>query len=245
VSEKTVIELKGVSRVFETEDVRTHALDDVNLKIERGEYIAISGPSGCGKSTLLSILGLLDSPTTGEYLLDGRLVTTLDAKARAQVRNRQIGFVFQSFNLLGDLSVVENVALPLTYRGMSSAERMTHAQRALERVGMSHRAKHFPSQLSGGQQQRVAVARAVAGDPAILLADEPTGNLDSRNGEAVMKLLSELHDGGATICMVTHDPRFAEHAKRVIHLLDGKIVDGATARRAHSEPVFSAQAAVV
>jgi putative ABC transport system ATP-binding protein len=245
VSEKTVIELQGVSRVFETEDVRTHALDDVNLRIERGEYIAISGPSGCGKSTLLSILGLLDSPTVGAYLLDGQPVTSLDAKARAQVRNRQIGFIFQSFNLLGDLSVVENVALPLTYRGMSSADRMTHAERALERVGMSHRAKHFPSQLSGGQQQRVAVARAVAGDPAILLADEPTGNLDSRNGEAVMKLLSELHAGGATICMVTHDPRFAEHAKRVIHLLDGKIVDGATARRAHGEPVFTAQAAVV
>jgi putative ABC transport system ATP-binding protein len=242
VSEKIVIELRGVSRVFETEDVRTHALDDVNLRIERGEYIAISGPSGCGKSTLLSILGLLDSPTVGEYLLDGRPVTSLDAKARAQVRNRQIGFIFQSFNLLGDLSVVENVALPLTYRGMSAAERMTHAERALERVGMSHRAKHFPSQLSGGQQQRVAVARAVAGDPAILLADEPTGNLDSRNGEAVMKLLSELHGAGATICMVTHDPRFAEHAKRVIHLLDGKIVDGATARRAHGESVFPAQA---
>jgi putative ABC transport system ATP-binding protein len=177
----------------------------------------------------------------GEYLLDGRPVTALDARARAQVRNRQIGFIFQSFNLLGDLSVVENVALPLTYRGMSSAERMTHAERALDRVGMSHRAKHFPAQLSGGQQQRVAVARAVAGDPAILLADEPTGNLDSRNGEAVMKLLSELHDAGATICMVTHDPRFAEHAKRIIHLLDGKIVDGATARRAHDEPVFQAQ----
>jgi putative ABC transport system ATP-binding protein len=242
VSDKTVIELKSVSRVFETEDVRTHALDDVSLKIERGEYIAISGPSGCGKSTLLSILGLLDSPSSGEYLLDGRPVTSLDAKARAQARNRQIGFVFQSFNLLGDLSVLENVALPLTYRGMSSAERLAHATRALERVGMSHRAKHFPSQLSGGQQQRVAVARAVAGEPAILLADEPTGNLDSKNGEAVMKLLSELHESGATICMVTHDPRFAEHAKRVIHLLDGKIVDAATARRAHSEPMQSVQA---
>jgi len=242
VSDKTVIELKGVSRVFETEDVRTHAVDDVTLKIERGEYIAISGPSGCGKSTLLSILGLLDSPTTGEYLLDGRPVAALDAKARAQARNRQIGFIFQSFNLLGDLSVIENVALPLTYRGMSTSERMAHATKALERVGMGHRANHFPSQLSGGQQQRVAVARAVAGDPAILLADEPTGNLDSRNGEAVMKLLSELHQAGSTICMVTHDPRFAEHAKRVIHLLDGKIVDGATARRAYDEPVFAPKA---
>ena len=240
MSEKTVIELKGVSRVFETEEVRTHAIDDVNLKIATGEYIAISGPSGCGKSTLLSILGLLDSPTAGEYLLDGKPVTALDAKARAQARNRQIGFIFQSFNLLGDLSVLENVALPLTYRGMSSETRLAQASRALDRVGMSHRAKHFPAQLSGGQQQRVAVARAVAGDPAILLADEPTGNLDSRNGEAVMKLLSELHDSGATICMVTHDPRFAEHAQRVIHLLDGKIVDSATALRAHGDVTVSA-----
>lgn len=240
MSEKIVIELQGVSRVFETEDVRTHAVDDVNLKIATGEYIAISGPSGCGKSTLLSILGLLDSPTAGEYLLDGRPVTTLDAKARAQARNRQIGFIFQSFNLLGDLSVLENVALPLTYRGMSSETRLAQASRALDRVGMSHRAKHFPAQLSGGQQQRVAVARAVAGDPAILLADEPTGNLDSRNGEAVMKLLSELHESGATICMVTHDPRFAEHAQRVIHLLDGKVVDSATAQRAHGDAAVSA-----
>jgi putative ABC transport system ATP-binding protein len=240
VSEKIVIELKGVSKVFETEDVRTHAVDDVNLKIATGEYIAISGPSGCGKSTLLSILGLLDSPTVGEYLLDGQPVTMLDAKARAQARNRQIGFIFQSFNLLGDLSVLENVALPLTYRGMSSESRLAQASRALDRVGMSHRAKHFPAQLSGGQQQRVAVARAVAGDPAILLADEPTGNLDSRNGEAVMKLLSELHDSGATICMVTHDPRFAEHAQRVIHLLDGKIVDSETAQRAHGDSAVTA-----
>jgi putative ABC transport system ATP-binding protein len=245
VSDKNVIELKGVSRVFETEEVRTHALDDVNLTIGRGEYIAISGPSGCGKSTLLSILGLLDSPTTGEYMLDGKSVASLDAKARAQVRNRQIGFIFQSFNLLGDLSVIENVALPLTYRGMSTAERVKVAERALERVGMGHRAKHFPAQLSGGQQQRVAVARAVAGDPAILLADEPTGNLDSRNGEAVMKLLNELHAAGSTICMVTHDPRFAEHAKRVVHLLDGKIVDSATARRAHDEPESSSALAQV
>jgi putative ABC transport system ATP-binding protein len=243
VSKNTVIELKSVSKVFDTEEVSTHALSDVSLTIVRGEYIAISGPSGCGKSTLLSILGLLDTPTAGEYTLDGRPVTSLDAKARAQARNRQIGFIFQSFNLLGDLSVIENVALPLTYRGMSSAERKAQAERALERVGMSHRARHFPAQLSGGQQQRVAVARAVAGDPAILLADEPTGNLDSRNGEAVMRLLSELHEAGTTICIVTHDPRYAECAKRVIHLLDGKIVDAATARQAHGDHVAHMQAA--
>jgi putative ABC transport system ATP-binding protein len=234
VSENIVIELSGVSKVFDTEDVRTHALDGVNLTIGRGEYIAISGPSGCGKSTLLSILGLLDSPSAGEYRLDGRPVASLGAKERAHTRNRQIGFIFQSFNLLGDLSVIENVALPLTYRGMSAADRKAHAEKALERVGMSHRAKHFPSQLSGGQQQRVAVARAVAGDPAILLADEPTGNLDSRNGEAVMTLLAELHDAGATICIVTHDPRYAEHADRVIHLLDGRVVDSATVSQAYA-----------
>ena len=228
MSEHTVIQLKGVSKVFEAEDVQTHALAGVDLSIARGEYIAISGPSGCGKSTLLSLIGLLDSPTTGEYWLDGQPVARLSAKARAQARNRQIGFIFQSFNLLGDLSVAENVALPLTYRGMGAAERKQAVDRALERVGMSHRARHFPSQLSGGQQQRVAVARAVAGDPAILLADEPTGNLDSKNGEAVMQLLSELHAAGATICIVTHDPRYAEHAGRIVHMLDGQIVDGST-----------------
>jgi putative ABC transport system ATP-binding protein len=232
----TVIELSGVSKVFDTEEVRTHALADVSMSIRRGEYIAISGPSGCGKSTLLSILGLLDTPSTGEYKLDGQSVAALSPKGRAQARNRQIGFIFQSFNLLGDLTVLENVALPLTYRGMSTAERKQAAERALERVGMSHRAKHFPAQLSGGQQQRVAVARAVAGDPAILLADEPTGNLDSKNGEAVMTLLNELHGAGATICIVTHDPRYAEQAERIIHLLDGKIVDGGDSRDAYATP---------
>jgi putative ABC transport system ATP-binding protein len=231
VSERTVIELKRISKVFETEDVRTHALSNVDLAIARNDYIAIAGPSGCGKSTLLSIVGLLDTPTSGEYLLDGQPVTGLSAKARAQTRNRQIGFIFQSFNLLGDLTVAENVALPLTYRGMSAAERQQHVGQALERVGMSARARHYPAQLSGGQQQRVAVARAVAGEPAILLADEPTGNLDSKNGEAVMALLDELHAAGATICIVTHDPRFAGHAKRIVHLLDGFVVDEATTRR--------------
>ncbi|MEQ1910006.1 MAG: ABC transporter ATP-binding protein [Vicinamibacterales bacterium] len=229
MSDKIVIQLQGISKVFETEEVRTHALANVNLSIGRGEYIAISGPSGCGKSTLLSIIGLLDTPSTGEYRLDGEAVTGLSAKARAHARNRRIGFIFQSFNLLGDLTVAENVELPLTYRGMSAAERKAQVDLALSRVGMSARARHYPAQLSGGQQQRVAVARAVAGDPAILLADEPTGNLDSKNGEAVMRLLDELHQAGSTICIVTHDPRFAEHAKRIVHLLDGEIVDEATA----------------
>ena len=245
MSDKTVIELTGISKVFETEEVRTHALADINLSVARGEYIAISGPSGCGKSTLLSILGLLDTPTSGDYRLNGEPVSGLTAKVRAQTRNRQIGFIFQSFNLLGDLTVAENVELPLTHRGMSAAERKQHADRALERVGMTARARHYPSQLSGGQQQRVAVARAVVGDPAIVLADEPTGNLDSRNGEAVMALLAELHAAGATICIVTHDPRFAEHAQRIVHLLDGCIVDEATARKAgESVPQFHGLTAV-
>jgi putative ABC transport system ATP-binding protein len=223
-----VIQLKRVSKIFEADDVRTHALANVDLSIGRGEYVAISGPSGCGKSTLLSVVGLLDSPTSGEYWLDGQAVGGLNAKARAHARNRQIGFIFQSFNLIGDLSVAENVALPLTYRGMAAGERKQAAERALDRVGMSHRARHYPSQLSGGQQQRVAVARAVAGEPAILLADEPTGNLDSRNGEAVMDLLAELHEAGATICIVTHDPRYAERAERIVHMLDGRIVESPT-----------------
>jgi putative ABC transport system ATP-binding protein len=200
-------------------------LADVNLSIARGEYVSIAGPSGCGKSTLLSILGLLDTPSKGEYLLNGRPVATLPQSERARVRNREIGFIFQSFNLIGDLSVFENVELPLTYRGMGSAERRQRVHDALERVGMAHRAKHLPSQLSGGQQQRVAVARAVAGEPLILLADEPTGNLDSKSGESVMDLLKELHDVGATICIVTHDPRYARHAERSIHLFDGRVVD--------------------
>jgi putative ABC transport system ATP-binding protein len=236
MSGNSIIELSGLSKVFETEDVRTHALSEVSLSIARGEYVAISGPSGCGKSTLLSILGLLDTPTTGDYQLNGEPVARLSAKARAQVRNRQIGFIFQSFNLLGDMTVAENIELPLTYRGMSAAERQGHVGRALERVGMTARARHYPSQLSGGQQQRVAVARAVAGEPSILLADEPTGNLDSRNGEAVMQLLEELHKTGATICIVTHDPRFAEHAERIVHLLDGQLVDASEAAARDASP---------
>jgi putative ABC transport system ATP-binding protein len=220
-----LIQLQGIKKVFYTDEVETHALSDIHLEIRNGEYVAIAGPSGCGKTTLLSILGLLDSPTDGTYTLDGQPVAKLSASDRARVRNRRIGFIFQAFNLIGDLTVYENVELPLTYRGMVSEERRKRVQSALERVGMSHRMKHFPAQLSGGQQQRVAVARAVAGDPAILLADEPTGNLDSTNGEAVMELLRELHRGGATICMVTHDPRYARHADRSVHLFDGKVVE--------------------
>jgi putative ABC transport system ATP-binding protein len=220
-----LIALAGIKKVFYTDEVETHALSDIQLEIRKGEYLAIAGPSGCGKTTLLSILGLLDSPTEGSYTLDGQPVSRLTASERARVRNRQIGFIFQAFNLIGDLTVYENVELPLTYRGMPAEERRTRVQAALERVGMSHRMKHFPAQLSGGQQQRVAVARAVAGDPAILLADEPTGNLDSTNGEAVMELLRELHQGGATICMVTHDARYARHAERSVHLFDGKVVE--------------------
>jgi putative ABC transport system ATP-binding protein len=219
-----LIRLDGVSKIFYTDEVETHALAGVHLEIGRGDYIAIAGPSGCGKTTLLSLLGLLDSPTEGRYSLEGEDVSNLSAAERARVRNRQIGFIFQAFNLIGDLTVYENVELPLTYRGMSSGERKERVQAALERVGMAHRTKHYPAQLSGGQQQRVAVARAIVGKPAILLADEPTGNLDSKNGEAVMDLLKELHDDGATICMVTHDPRYARHAQRSIHLFDGQIV---------------------
>jgi putative ABC transport system ATP-binding protein len=220
-----LIALAGIKKVFYTDEVETHALSDIHLEIRKGEYVAIAGPSGCGKTTLLSILGLLDSPTEGNYTLDGQPVSRLSASDRARVRNRQIGFIFQAFNLIGDLTVYENVELPLTYRGMAADDRRKRVQAALERVGMSHRMKHFPAQLSGGQQQRVAVARAVAGDPAILLADEPTGNLDSTNGEAVMELLRELHQSGATICMVTHDARYARHAERSVHLFDGKVVE--------------------
>ena len=222
-----VIDLEGVSKVYLTEEVETHALSDVHLSIERGEYVSIAGPSGCGKSTLLSILGLLDTPSAGEYRLNGRPVNDLRVVDRARVRNREIGFIFQSFNLIGDLSVFENVELPLTYRGMSSAERKRRVEEALERVGMAHRARHLPSQLSGGQQQRVAVARAVAGEPTMLLADEPTGNLDSKSGESVMELLRELHQAGATICIVTHDPRYARHANRHVQLFDGRVVTAA------------------
>jgi len=220
-----LINLEGVTKVFYTDEVETHALAGIHLEIRNGEYLAIAGPSGCGKSTLLSILGLLDSPTDGNYRLNGRPVANLSAGDRARTRNREIGFIFQSFNLIGDLTVFENVELPLTYRGMKPSERRQRVEAALERVGMAHRARHLPSQLSGGQQQRVAVARAVAGQPAILLADEPTGNLDSKNGEAVMQLLQELHRGGATIAMVTHDARYARHADRTIHLFDGRIVE--------------------
>ena len=219
-----LIELKEIGKVFLTDEVETHALAGINLVIYRGEFVAIAGPSGCGKSTLLSILGLLDSPSGGDYSLNGEPVANLNYAERARIRNREVGFIFQSFNLIGDLTVFENVELPLTYRGMSAPERRQKVDAALEKVGMSHRSRHFPPQLSGGQQQRVAVARALAGRPSILLADEPTGNLDSKNGEAVMELLVELHRDGATICMVTHDDRFASHAGRAVHLFDGRIV---------------------
>ncbi|NJL28672.1 MAG: ABC transporter ATP-binding protein [Thermoanaerobaculia bacterium] len=222
---ESLIHLEGVKKVFFTEDVETHALAGIHLDLHPGEYVSISGPSGCGKSTLLSILGLLDTPSEGKYILNGKAVENLSLSDRARIRNREIGFIFQAFNLIGDLTVYENVELPLTYRGTPSAERKKKVQAALEKVGMAHRMKHYPAQLSGGQQQRVAVARAVVGDPSILLADEPTGNLDSSNGEAVMDLLKELHEGGATICMVTHDPRYARHAERNIHLFDGRVVE--------------------
>lgn len=220
-----LIKLERVAKAYFTDEVETHALSGINLEIKRGEYVAISGPSGCGKSTLLSILGLLDTPSAGTYTLNGYAVADLNLAQRARIRNREVGFIFQSFNLIGDLTVFENVELPLTYRGIAAAERRTRVAAALERVGMGHRARHLPSQLSGGQQQRVAVARALGGEPAILLADEPTGNLDSKNGEAVMELLGDLHRLGATICMVTHDTRFARHANRTVHLFDGCVVD--------------------
>ncbi len=220
-----LIKLQDVKKVFATEEVETHALEGIDLEIHPGEYLSVSGPSGCGKSTLLSLIGLLDSPTDGRYWLKSRPVETLNFNERARIRNREIGFIFQSFNLIGDLTIQENVELPLTYRGMMASERKRRVADALEKVGMTHRVRHYPSQLSGGQQQRVAVARALAGEPAILLADEPTGNLDSKNGEAVMELLDDLHRQGATICIVTHDPRFAAHAERVVRLLDGRIVN--------------------
>jgi len=221
----SLIRLEDIKKVFLTDEVETHALSGIHLDIQKGEYVSIAGPSGCGKSTLLAILGLLDSPTEGSYTLNGQAVANLGLAERARIRNREVGFIFQSFNLIGDLTVFENVELPLTYRGMTADERKKAAQGALDKVGMSHRMKHYPSQLSGGQQQRVAVARALGGKPSILLADEPTGNLDSKNGDAVMQLLRELHREGATICMVTHDPRFARHADRTIHLFDGRIVE--------------------
>ncbi len=225
LSDQPMIRFEGVTKVFDTEEVETHALSGVYLEIKKGEYVSIAGPSGCGKSTLLSILGLLDSPTEGGYWLDGQPVAELPVPERARIRNRTVGFIFQSFNLIGDLTVFENVELPLVYRGMRAVERRDRVKDALERVGMAHRQKHLPSQLSGGQQQRVAVARAVAGEPLILLADEPTGNLDSIDGEAVIGLLRELHRAGATICMVTHDPRYARAADRQVHLFDGRVVE--------------------
>jgi putative ABC transport system ATP-binding protein len=225
VATEALIQLEGVTKVFLTDEVETHALSGIHLEIRNGEYVSIAGPSGCGKTTLLSILGLLDTPSEGRYRLNAKQVADLSFSDRARIRNQEIGFIFQAFNLIGDLTVYENVELPLTYRGMAAKERKERVQEALERVGMSHRMKHYPSQLSGGQQQRVAVARAVVGKPSILLADEPTGNLDSRNSEAVMDLLAELHKEGATICMVTHDPRFARYAERTIHLFDGRVVE--------------------
>lgn len=222
---ESLIKLDGVTKVFFTDEVETHALSGIHMEIRKGEYVSIAGPSGCGKSTLLSILGLLDAPSDGTYLLNGRPVQGLSLPERARIRNREIGFIFQSFNLIGDLTVYENVELPLTYRGMAPSERKDRVTEALEKVGMGHRARHLPSQLSGGQQQRVAVARALAGHPAVLLADEPTGNLDSKNGDAVMELLHDLHKGGATIVMVTHDNRFAKNADRTIHIFDGRVVD--------------------
>ena len=224
-SNGVLIRMEGVTKVFYTEEVETHALAGIHLEIRAGQYISIAGPSGCGKSTLLSLMGLLDSPTDGQYTLNNKPVAKLSLSDRTRIRNQEIGFVFQNFNLIGDLTVYENVELPLTYRGMAGAERKKRVLEALERVGMAHRVKHYPSQLSGGQQQRVAVARALVGRPSILLADEPTGNLDSQNGEAVMSLLQELHREGATICMVTHDPRYARHAERTVHLFDGRIVE--------------------
>jgi putative ABC transport system ATP-binding protein len=218
-----LIRLEGITKVYYTDELETHALSNIDLEIADGEYVSIAGPSGSGKTTLLSILGLIDSPTSGEYTLGGEAVANLSPADRARVRNRQIGFIFQSFNLIGDLTVAENVELPLTYRGMTAEERKSRVQQSLERVKIAHRSNHYPSQLSGGQQQRVAVARAVAGDPAILLADEPTGNLDSHNSEAVMDLLGELHAGGATICIVTHDARYARHADRLVQLFDGRL----------------------
>jgi len=222
---ESLINLDGVTKVFVTDEVETHALSGIHLNISRGEYVSIAGPSGCGKSTLLAILGLLDTPSGGTYTLNKQPVANIKMQERARIRNREIGFIFQAFNLIGDLNVYENVELPLTYRGMPSSERKKAVMEALEKVGMSHRLKHYPSQLSGGQQQRVAVARAPGGSPSVLLADEPTGNLDSANGEAVMGLLKDLHRNGATICMVTHDPRYAAFADRTIHMFDGRIVE--------------------
>jgi putative ABC transport system ATP-binding protein len=239
-----LIALQSVRKVFHTDDVETHALANIDLTIQKGDYVAIDGPSGCGKSTLLSILGLLDVPTEGKYLLNGKDVTTLNATRRAGVRNQEIGFIFQSFHLIGDLTVYQNIELPLIYRGMSPRDRKEAVTSVLDLVGLTHRAKHLPNKLSGGQQQRVAVARAIAGHPAILLADEPTGNLDSRSGEDVMELLASLHRGGATICLVTHDERYARHAARAVHLFDGRLVDASVAAAAKRSAVPHVASAV-
>ena len=240
VTSDLLLHLSDIRKIFLTDEVETHALAGVQMEIRKGEYVAIAGPSGCGKSTLLSIIGLLDSPTDGEYQLNGRSVASLSHNDRAYIRNQEIGFVFQAFNLIGDMTVYENVELPLTYRGMAGPERKRLIGQALERVGMAHRMKHYPAQLSGGQQQRVAVARAVAGEPSMLLADEPTGNLDSANGESVMSLLHELHQAGATICMVTHDPRYAAYADRTFQLFDGQVVEeNRSAPIEKEEPVLS------
>ncbi|MGZ3497066.1 MAG: ABC transporter ATP-binding protein [Vulcanimicrobiaceae bacterium] len=220
-----LLELNGISKSYVTDEVETRALRDISLSIERGEYVSVEGPSGCGKSTLLSIIGLLDVPSSGSYLLNGRAIETLSAAERAAIRNREIGFIFQNFNLIGDLTVEENIELPLTYRGVTKPERRRRVTEVMQRVDIAHRGRHYPAQLSGGQQQRVAVARALAGNPSVLLADEPTGNLDSKNGEAVMELLTRLHEGGSTIVMVTHDRRFAKYAKRTIGLLDGRLAE--------------------
>jgi putative ABC transport system ATP-binding protein len=237
---ENLIQIEHLTKVFYTDEIETHALSGVHLSIARGEYVAMSGPSGCGKSTLLSIIGLLDTPSDGRYMLNAKEVANLNFADRSRIRNQEIGFIFQSFNLIGDLTVYENVELPLTYRsGMPAAERKDRVQHALERVNMAHRMRHYPAQLSGGQQQRVAVARALAGSPSILLADEPTGNLDSKNGEAVMQLLAELHSEGSTICMVTHDPRFAAHAERQVHLFDGKVIAEGELQQLLADPQYA------
>ncbi|MDQ3282432.1 MAG: ABC transporter ATP-binding protein [Acidobacteriota bacterium] len=235
MSNEALIQIQDMSKVFYTDELETHALTNVHLEVRRGEYLSIAGPSGCGKSTLLSILGLLDTPSSGSYRLNGQAVESLTPAERARIRNKEIGFIFQAFNLIGDLTVYENVELPLTYRKLTAAERKRRVDAALERVGMAHRMRHYPAQLSGGQQQRVAVARALAGEPAILLADEPTGNLDSKNGEAVMELLRDLHRSGATICMVTHDARFTRYADRAVHLFDGRVVEETREREAEEK----------
>lgn len=222
--QQPLVSLSNVSKVFYTEKLETHALSDLNLAIERGDYLSICGPSGCGKSTLLSILGLLDTPTSGDFVLNGVSVSSLDHSAMARFRNKQIGFIFQDFNLIGDMTVFENVELPLTHQNMPKAERRKRVIECLQKVDMARRADHYPAQLSGGQQQRVAVARALVGNPSIILADEPTGNLDSKNGDAVMQLLEDLNQQGVTICMVTHDSRYANHGKTKVQLFDGRIV---------------------